>query len=233
MQIPSLKIGWRLLNWKIVLSQHLKENYHTLNLTSEEVFQKFVPESAVTYCNRLYESLNFEFKIKKARQTKLGDYRFDRMNGKQTITINNDLNTYSFLVTYLHEVAHLVAFNKYGETILPHGKEWKQCFKEVAEPVLNTQVFDEGVLNALNKYFSNPKASSCSDPILYNILKKFDSNPSIQLKDIKQGEEFLFNKRLFRKVEKKRTRSVCVELKTGRKYAIAEIAEVARPSASS
>lgn len=195
-------------------------------MTSEEVFKKFVPDSAVSYCNKLYEKLGFEFKIKKARQTKLGDYRYDHEIDRHIISINNDLNAYSFLVTYLHEVAHLVAFKKYGNRIMPHGVEWKKCFKEVAQPMLTDKVFDERVLAVLNKYFSNPKASSCSDPTLYNILRKFDSSPALQLKDIKIGEDFQFNKRIFRKLEKKRTRSVCLEVKTGRKYAIAEIAEI-------
>ncbi len=197
-------------------------------MTSKEVFQQFVPPNAVSYCNKLYEKLGFEFKIKKARQTKLGDYRYDHEIDRHIISVNNNLNTYSFLVTFLHEVAHLVAFKKHGNRIMPHGVEWKKCFKEVAQPMLTPDVFDERVLVALNKYFSNPKASSCSDPTLYNILRKFDSAPSLQLKDIQVGEDFRFNKRIFRKLEKKRTRSVCLEIKTGRKYAIAEIAEISR-----
>lgn len=199
-------------------------------MTSREVFQKFIPKQAVAYCNKLYEKLGFEFKIKKARQTKLGDYRYDREIDRHIISINNDLNEYSFLVTYLHEVAHLVAFKKYGNRIMPHGVEWKKSFKEVAQPMLTTDVFDEKVLAALNRYFKNPKASSCSDPTLYNVLKKFDLDPAPQLREIKVGEEFIFNKRVFRKLEKKRTRSVCLEIKTGRKYAIAEIAEVSLSS---
>ncbi|MEQ9403658.1 MAG: SprT-like domain-containing protein [Cyclobacteriaceae bacterium] len=195
-------------------------------MTSREVFEKFVPPEAVSYCNKLYERLEFEFKVKKARQTKLGDYRFDPYSEKHTITINNDLNAYSFLVTYLHEVAHLIAFKRFGNRVQPHGREWKQSFREVAEPMLSDKVFDPRVLNALKRYFNNPKASSCSDPVLYNLLKQFDGKDVPQLKDIAIGEVFIFNKRTFRKLEKKRTRSICLELKTNRKYTIAEIAEV-------
>lgn len=195
-------------------------------MTSAQVFEKFIPEKAVSYCNKLYEKLGFEFKIKKARQTKLGDYRYNPFSDRHTITINNDLNPFSFLVTYLHEVAHLVAFTKYGNRIAPHGKEWKRCFVEVATPMLSDEIFDPKVLRALNRYFNNPKASSCSDPVLYNILKKFDGKEVLQLKDIAIGSSFIFNKREFRKLEKKRTRSICLELKSNRKYAIAEIAEV-------
>ncbi|WP_436517367.1 SprT-like domain-containing protein [Ekhidna sp. To15] len=196
-------------------------------MTSEEVFQKFVPVSSVDYCVKLYQRLGFEFKIKKARQTKLGDYRFNPKSNRHTITVNNDLNPYAFLVTYLHEVGHLVAFKKYGRRIQPHGKEWKQCFKEVSEPMLTNLVFHSSVLDALKRYFKNPKASSCSDPVLYQILKRFDEPSSkILLKDIKIGKAFIFNNKTYVKLEKKRTRSVCQEVTSGRKYLISDLAEV-------
>lgn len=196
-------------------------------MTSREVFEKFVPATSVAYCVKLYERMGFEFKIKKARQTKLGDYRFNPKSGKHTITINNDLNPYAFLVTYLHEVAHLMAFKQYGRRIQPHGKEWKDFFKQISIPMLNADVFHPSVLNALNKYFKNPKASSCSDPVLYQILKQFDS-PSgmIMLKDIQVGQTFAFNDKIFVKLEKKRTRSVCQQVSTKKKYLISEVAEV-------
>lgn len=196
-------------------------------MTATEVFERFVPRTAVSYCNKLYEKLGFEFKVKKARQTKMGDYRFDPRNQKHTITINNDLNTYAFLVTYLHEVAHLIAFRQYGRSIQPHGKEWKKAFKEVSEPLLTDQVFPNSVLSALKRYFKNPKASSCSDPVLYQILKQFDDpSDAILLRDISIGQHFVFNKKEFVKLEKKRTRSVCQHIDSRRKYLISEIAEV-------
>ncbi|MEM0939400.1 MAG: SprT-like domain-containing protein [Bacteroidota bacterium] len=196
-------------------------------MTSKEVFDRFVPPNAVGYCNKLYIKFRFEFKIKRARQTKLGDYRYHPKTKRHTITINNDLNPYAFLVTYLHEVAHLVAFSQYGRRIQPHGKQWKQCFKEIAQPLLTTRVFPESVLGALISYFKNPKASSCADPELYKILKQFDaSTPGIFLQNIQVGKVFIFNNKTFIKLEKKRTRSVCKELKTGRMYLISELAEV-------
>ena len=196
-------------------------------MTSEEVFQRFVPATAVSYCNKLYQQLGFEFKIKKARQTKLGDYRYRPDTNRHTITINNDLNTYAFLVTYLHEVAHLIAFKAHGRKILPHGKEWKKYFQEVATPMLREEVFPKSVLGALHRYFKNPKASSCSDPILHQLLKQFDTpGDSVLLKNIQIGQQFTFNGKAYIKLEKKRTRSVCQEVVTHRKYLIAEIAEV-------
>ena len=197
-------------------------------MTSEKVFKKFVPEAAVSYCDKLYQRLGFEFKIKKARQTKFGDYRYDPEGGKHTISINNDLNPYAFLVTYLHEIAHLIAFAQHGRRIKPHGREWKECFKQVTIPLLNEKVFPKTVLMALKRYFKNPRASSCSDPELYAMLIQFDvpEEGVVLLKKVGIGESFIFRKKEFVKLEKKRTRSICEETGTKRKYLIAEIAEV-------
>lgn len=196
-------------------------------MTSEEVFKRFIPANSVSYCNKLYQKLGFEFKIKKARQTKFGDYRYNPKSGKHTITINNDLNPYAFLVTYLHEVAHLIAFKEYGRRIQPHGKEWKQAFKQITQPMLTTAIFHEDVLKGLHRYFRNPKASSCSDPILYQLLKQFDEpSDKILLNQIQEGQGFIFNDKAFIKIEKKRTRSVCQEIESKKRYMISEIAEV-------
>lgn len=192
------------------------------------VFQKFVPEHAANYCNELYKNYTFQFKIKKARQTKLGDFRIDLRTKKQTISVNNDLNPYAFLITYLHEVAHLLTYKKHGFKVKPHGEEWKQQFRDLIKPVLNERVFPSSLLPILINYFQNPAASSCADPQLLQALRKYDVNNSDvkYLSDIKIGEEFVFQNRTFRKLEKKRTRSLCLELRTNRKYMISELAEV-------
>ncbi|MFT4737811.1 MAG: SprT protein [Cyclobacteriaceae bacterium] len=195
--------------------------------TAASVFSRFVPDGAIPYCVRLYEELNFDFRIKKARRTKFGDYRFDPLGNKHSITINNDLNTYAFLITYLHEVAHLVTYNTHKRSVKPHGNEWKENFIKVATPVLNSDVFPPKVLTSLQAYLTNPKASSCSDPHLYQILKAYD-HPSEQLllKDLEPGTSFLFNKKSFEYLEMKRTRVICKDLTSGRKYLINQLAEV-------
>jgi SprT protein len=196
-----------------------------------DVFKRFVPENAVNYCAKLYETLSFEFKIKKARRTKFGDYRFDRLSGEQTITINNDLNPYAFLITYLHEVAHLLTFQTHLHRVSPHGKEWKQQFKKVSTPMLKQKVFPDEIMDQVIQYLSNPKASSCSDPVLYELLKRYDpANDKIFLKSVLPGQHFEFNGKTYQFLEKKRTRIVCVQIENGRKYLINQLAEVSLTS---
>ncbi len=193
------------------------------------IFQRFVPAQAAHYCLKLYEHFGFEFKIKKARQTKFGDYKYDPSTRKHIISINNDLNAYAFLITYLHEVAHLVTFNEYKNRVNPHGREWKENFRKIAQPVLNEEIFEPPVLLSLKKYLKNPKASSCSDPILYQVLSQYDQpNGKIFLKDLGPGDEFEFNGRTFRYISKRRTRMEVKEIQTGKKYLIPQLAEVIR-----
>lgn len=196
-------------------------------MTAIQVFEKFVPSAAISYCNQLYESMGFELKITKSRSTKLGDFRFKPDLKKSIITINNDLNPYAFLVTYLHEVAHLGTFQKHTHSVSPHGVEWKKEFIRISQPMLTQEVFPPTILASLNSYFKNPKASSCADPKLHIALRKFDAPTNkISLENIQDHQPFLFNKKRFLRLKKKQTRWVCEEIYSKKKYLINGMAEV-------
>lgn len=202
-------------------------------MSPNEIFKRFVPEAAVDYCARIIEYYGFEFKIKRTRQSKLGDYRYERSTGKHTISINNDLNPYSFLITYLHEVAHLVTQQEHGGKVAPHGKEWKNNFKRVLQPVLNDKVFPSNVLITIQNHLNSVKASSCADPILYRVLSQYDRDDDFAfLKDLEVNQTFQFKKEVYKKLETRRTRSVCLQLSTGRKYLIPDAAKVVPDSKS-
>ena len=131
-----------------------------------------------------------------------------------------------FLITYLHEVAHHLTFIEFGRDVKPHGSQWKNCFRHISKPVLNSDTFPNDVLLALNNYFINPKASSCADPFLYNILKRFDENRQPSLASIPHNSLFRFRGKQYKKMKKQRTRWICEEFESGKKYLIPGIAEV-------
>jgi len=90
-----------------------------------EVLKKYLPERAVLPCFELIQQTQVHLKIVNERVTRHGDYR--RMSdGRHQITVNATLNKYRFLITLIHEIAHLVAFEKYGRRIKPHGLEWNE-----------------------------------------------------------------------------------------------------------
>jgi hypothetical protein len=192
-------------------------------------FQKHVPPAAATYCWDLWKELPFNFYITKTRQTKLGDFRYRRDQKIQTITINHDLNPYQFLITYVHEVAHFRAFEKFGLNIKPHGPEWKIAFRKLMTPLLIDEVFPKDILIPLKRHFINPKASSGSDLFLSKAVKKYDAQQSSGvslLVDLGPGEMFELKGRAFKKEMTRRTRVLCQEIYTGRKYLISAHAEV-------
>lgn len=192
-----------------------------------EIFQQYLPEQAVNYCAELWVKYGFHLNIKQKRATKLGDYRYDSRDKSHTISVNADLNPYSFLITYLHEVAHLTTQITYGSKVDPHGIEWKNEFKKIALPMVSPEVFPNQIIVALQRYFKNPKASSCSDPVLMKALHIFDvDNSATMLADVLHGKTFEFSGRIFKKESIQRTRVMCLELNTGRKYLISKAAFV-------
>ena len=93
------------------------------SLAFQNILKKYLPKEFVVYVSDLIIHSNVKFKIVAPRSTKLGDFRASSKNdGKPQITINGDLNPYSFLITTLHELAHLKTFHSYGAGVNPHGK---------------------------------------------------------------------------------------------------------------
>lgn len=190
---------------------------------------RFVPEAAVMKAFLLWQEAPFRFVISKARNTKLGDFRKKPSEDLAVITVNENLNTYAFLVTYVHEVAHHRVYLQYKNRVLPHGTEWKLAFKELMLPFQITEIFPSNVLSALRKYMINPKASSLSDISLAAALKvhDLDANPlEVALMQLAPGLKFSLENRIFRKLEPRRTRIKCEEVKTGKKYLVHKMAMV-------
>ncbi len=92
---------------------------------NRSILKKYIPEPAVDTIAEWIYKYNFKLKVKKSRASKEGDYTPPHSGKNHVITINHDLNKYAFLVTLIHEVAHLVAWEKYKGRVNPHGKEWK------------------------------------------------------------------------------------------------------------
>ncbi len=149
-------------------------------------------------------------------------------NGQHQITVNANLNSYKFLITLVHEIAHLIAFKKYGRVIKPHGKEWKHTFQKLMLPFIRPEVFPNQLLPLLALHFKNPKASSDTDSKLSLALKQFDpDNDKNYIFEIPLGSKFrLYNGRVFVRGKKRVKRYECVEVSSGKVYLFNPNAEV-------
>jgi len=194
-----------------------------------EILKKYIPENTVEQVAIWIIEYDFKLKIKKERSTRLGDYSSPRNGSNHVITINYNLNKFSFLITLGHEIAHLTTFNTHKNSVLPHGNEWKKGFAELMQCFLNTEVFPIDILYALRKYMQNPGASSCSDKTLLKTLRLYDEQESdkVFLEYLPHKSVFLYNgQRLFEKGERIRTRYRCIEINTGNVYLFNSLTEV-------
>ena len=191
----------------------------------KEILRKYIPEQAVEMVIDLLNKYPCKLIIVNNRKTKHGDFR-KLKTGQYQITINNDLNHYRFLLTLVHEVAHLVTHQKFGY-VKPHGVEWKRHFQHLMLPFINPKIYPTEILPFLANYLKNPKASTDSDVRLSLALKQFDEkNGNSYIFEIPIKSKFIHNQRVFERGNKRRTRYECVELKTNKKYLFHQNAEV-------
>lgn len=192
-----------------------------------EILEKYIPQASVAPAFNLIKTHNVHLKIVNQRVTRHGDYR-KLSNGQHQITVNTSLNKYRFLITLIHEIAHLEAFERYGRLIKPHGIEWKRTFQILMLPYIRPEVFPNQLLPLLARHFKNPTASSDTDTKLALALKQFDpENDKNYIFEIPLGSNFrLYNGKIFKRGKQRVKRYECVEIATGRVYLFNPNAEV-------
>jgi len=198
-------------------------------LDKVKVLERYLPPDAAPLIGRWIDYFKCEFKISRNRGTKFGDYRSPYAGKGHRISVNYDLNPYAFLVTTVHEFAHLHTWNEHKQKAKPHGTEWKGNFKKMMQPFFEKDIFPPDVKHAITSYLDNPAASSCSDLNLYRSLRKYDAPKEAMLTVEKVPFKALFKikgDRIFRKEEQLRKRFKCVEVKTKRVYLFSPVAEV-------
>lgn len=193
-----------------------------------ETLLKYLPEHAVEPCFELIKANAVHLKIVNERQTRHGDYR-KAISGKHEITVNANLNKYRFLITLVHEISHLVAFERFGRNIKPHGNEWKMTFQRLMIPFIRPEIFPHSVLPLIANHFRNPTASSDTDARLAFALKQFDERKvdAYFIHEVPSGSLFrIKNGRIFKKNGLRVKRYECIEIKTGKLYLFNANAEV-------
>ncbi|WP_432222880.1 SprT-like domain-containing protein [Flavobacterium sp. TMP13] len=192
-----------------------------------DTLSKYLPEHAVKPVFDLIVTHRVHLKIVNERQTRHGDYR-KGLSGKHEITVNSSLNKYKFLITLVHEIGHLVAFEKYGRNIKPHGKEWKHTFQQLMIPYIRPEIFPGHLLPLLARHFKNPSASSDTDTTLSLALKQFDAaNDKNYIFEIPYGTVFrIQNGKIFKKIAVRTKRFECLEISSGKTYLFNPNAEV-------
>ncbi len=189
----------------------------------------FLPNGSFEDVAQYLHQYKVHLSVTKERSTVLGDYRNAVRGKNHRISVNGNLNKYSFLITLIHELAHLLTYEKYGHKVNAHGKEWKQLYSEMLVVFANKNIFPGDIKKALHKSFHNPAASSCAEEGLTRVLKNYDVRKEgiILIEDLPPAALFMTkDKRIFTKGQKLRKRFRCTEVKTGLVYLFSPVYEV-------
>jgi SprT protein len=189
----------------------------------------YLPEGSVEAVLQYLHQYKIHLTITRERNSILGDYRHAINQKNHRISVNGNLNKYSFLVTLLHEIAHLLAFENYGFRIAAHGKEWKHEYGKILAQFLLKKIFPADIEKALMKSLQNPSATSCGEEHLMRVLKTYDvrKNGEVLVEELQHDQLFKTKDgRVFQKKEKLRKRHKAIDVKSGAVYLFSGVYEV-------
>lgn len=191
--------------------------------------QHYLPENTSAAVLAYLHQHKVHLTITGERKSILGDYRHRTHYQNHRISVNGNLNKFSFLITLLHELAHLLTFEQHSNRVSAHGREWKTIYGQLLKQFLEHKMFPADIERELLLSLKNPSASSCAEDGLLRVLRNYDEkkNGHGLLEELPQGTIFrISDGRVFQKGEKLRKRFKCVEVKTGRLYLFSPVYEV-------
>ncbi len=196
--------------------------------------ETYLPPGTAQAVIHYLETYHIHLTVTRKRNTLLGDYRHRTLVNNHRISVNGNLNPFAFLLTFIHELAHLLAFEQFGNRIRAHGKEWKKVYASLLKDFLEHKVFPGEIEREILSSLKNPAASSCAETGLMRVLRKYDNGPGhlFMVEEISAHAIFKTGEgRVFQKGEKLRKRFKCKELKTGQYYLFSPVHEVELVSA--
>jgi len=191
------------------------------------ILEKYIPPASVDIIFQWLQQYNIHLKVSRKRSSKLGDYRPPQKGKGHHITVNHDLNQYAFLITLVHEIAHLIVWEKYRNKVKAHGKEWKDAYRELMIPFMEMKIFPDDIDEALKTYLTKSYASSGTDLKLSRRLQKYDAEQGLTLEMLEEGITFqLPNGKKFQKGVLVRKRFRCINLDNKRIYLVNPLVKV-------
>jgi len=194
----------------------------------QQILDRFLPAGCSQPVYDWFMNHRVLLRISRRRRSKLGDFRSGGHYRVPEISVNHNLNVYSFLITLLHEMAHAEVYLAGGRRETPHGRRWKEAYRRIAAPFLADGLLPEAVRLAFSAYMKNPGASSTVNVPLAEALAQFDPPRNGTLISALEPNALfgLPDGRRFVKGEKLRKRYRCLCLTNKRTYLFSPLAEI-------
>lgn len=191
---------------------------------SISLLEKYLPNYSLPYLKEWFGDYSIHIKITRGRNSKLGDYR--KMPDKShQITLNSTLQPQLFFFVLTHELAHLLAFENFGNRISPHGVEWKNTFSKMLSESIS--VYDEDLKPIILKFLKSPKANFMASPDLVRYFHIEDyEDESSYIEDLEIKDQFTYRKQIYIIEEKRKKNYLCTQLETDKKYIFKPLARV-------
>ena len=161
-------------------------------MLTEEISAK-LPTKAIDEIAILLEEHPCVLKIKRSRKSKYGDFRvkYDEFRIRSyEISVNEDLQPTHFLLTLIHEIAHLLTYKKFERSVRPHGREWQQHFRYLMQPFLELGIYDEKTREVLETYLLKPAKANQAEYDLIKMLEGGDNKGLVKLERISNKDFF-------------------------------------------
>jgi len=191
----------------------------------------FIPEKALDNVVLLLQKYPIHLGLMAPRSRVFGDYCPPQKTVQyHKITVNGDLNKYAFLITFLHEYAHLLTFVNHGPRAQAHGNEWKTYFRQLLHQFIQAGIFPDDIGFALQRYMIKVPASTASDTQLVRVLQRYDERKrpenEMTVEQLPPKARFKYHGDLFEKGERLRKNFTCIRLSDGAKFRFNPIAKV-------
>lgn len=191
---------------------------------SINTLEQYLPAHTFPFLKKWFANHYIHIKITKNRNSKLGDYRRLPDRSHQ-ITVNSTLDKQLFFFVLTHELAHLIAFEKFDFRISPHGKEWKDTFREMLLQSLD--IYTEDLRPIISRFSKNPKANFMASPELvrYFHIESPEDN-FVFVEDLLINDGFRYKEDEYVLLEKKKKLYLCINSKNSKKYLFRPLAKV-------
>lgn len=189
----------------------------------------FLPPRSFEAVLPFFRKYAISLTITRERKTRLGDYRAPATGEKaHRISVNGNLNPYAFLVTLLHEIAHLLVYEKHRRWVKSHGPEWKRTFGDLLLQFADLGLFPEKLEAVVRQSAISPASATFRDVALSQALRSYDVGEEALLAgDLPVGASFkTADKHVYEVLERRRSRLRCRRMKDGREYLVPFAAEV-------